>query len=209
MAFTVRSRPARQAILDAARQQFTHDGYERTTVRSVAAAAGVDPSMVMRYYRSKEGLFSAAIDIDLHLPDVRGVPLDQLASLLARHFVSRWEGDLADEAIMVLLRSAVTNASAAERMRTVFSQQVVSLVRAVTADGAEAELRAGMISSHLLGIALSRYILRLPPVAALDAETLIQLATAVLDQFITGPVPPRRTAALGSHAGLPGPAHPP
>ena len=113
MAFTKRSQPAREAILAAARRRFTRDGYERTTIRSVASDAGVDPAMVMRYYRSKEGLFGAAVDIDLHLPDLAGVPPDRIAGLLARHFLSRWEGELADEAIMVLLRSAVTNPAAA------------------------------------------------------------------------------------------------
>jgi AcrR family transcriptional regulator len=191
MAFTARSQPARQAILAAARHRFTHDGYERTTVRAVASDAGVDPSMVMRYYQSKEGLFSAAIDVDLHLPDARNVPLEEIAGLLARHFVNRWEGELADEAIMILLRSAVTNPGAAERMRTVFGRQVVSLVRAVTHDDPNAGLRAGMISSQLLGLALSRYVLRLPPLVALDAEALIAMVTPVLTHFLTGPVPAR------------------
>lgn len=189
MAFTERSQPARQSILAAARQRFTRDGYERTTVRSVASDAGVDPSMVMRYYRSKEGLFSAAVDINLHLPDLTGVPLDRIAGLLARHFVNRWEGDLADEAIMILLRCAVTNPAAAERMRTVFGRQVVSLVRAATHDAPDSEQRAGMISTQLLGIALTRYILRLPPVAALDPETLIEVVTPVLNLFLTHPAP--------------------
>jgi len=194
VAFTARSQPARQAILAAARQRFTHDGYERTTVRSVATDAGVDPSMVMRYYQSKEGLFSAAIDIDLHLPGAAEVPLDQLAGLLARHFVSRWEGDLADEAIMVLLRSAVTNSAAAERIHAVFGRQVVNLVRTATHDDPDAELRAGMISTQLLGIALSRYVLQLPPVATLDPETLIGVVTPVLHHFLTGPIPARQAA---------------
>jgi len=190
MAFTTRSQPARDAILAAARQQFTNDGYERTTIRSVAAAAGVDPSMVMRYYQSKEGLLGAAVDIDLHLPDLTGVSVAEVAAILARHFVDRWEGDLADEAIMVLLRSAVTNAAAAERMRAVFGQQVVGLVRALTNDAADSDVRAGMISSQLLGLALTRYILRLPPVVALDADTLIAALTPVLSHLLTQPIGP-------------------
>lgn len=187
VAFTQRSQPARDAILVAARQRFTREGYERTTIRSVASDAGVDPSMVMRYYGSKEGLFGSAVDLDLRLPDLTGVPVDQVAGLLARHFVDRWEGNLADEAIMILLRSAVTNVAAAERMRTVFGRQVVSLVRAVTDDAPDAELRAAMISTQLLGLALTRYILRLPPVAALDPETLIEVVTPVLRRWLTAP----------------------
>lgn len=194
MVFTTRSQPAREAILAAARQRFTSDGYERTTIRAVASDAGVDPAMVMRYYQSKEGLFSAAVDIDLHLPDLATVPLDQIAGLLARHFVNRWEGTLADEAIMIMLRSAVTNPGAAERVRIIFGRQVVGLVRALTHDSPDSELRAGMISTQLLGVALTRYILRLPPVVALDPETLIAVLTPLLNQVLTGPVPARPAA---------------
>jgi len=189
MVFTARSEPARAAILAAARQHFTRDGYERTTIRAVASEAGVDPAMVMRYYQSKPGLFSAAVDLDLHLPDPTGLPIEQAAGLLARHFVTRWEGELADEAIMIMLRSAVTNPTAADRVRAVFGGQVVTLVRAVTGDSPDSELRAGLISTQLLGIALCRYLLRLPPVAALDPETLIAAVTPVLEQFLTGPLP--------------------
>lgn len=193
MAFTPRSHPARQAIVAAARQRFVRDGYERTTIRAVATDAGVDPSMVMRYYRNKEGLFSAAVDVDLHLPDPTRVPLDQLAGILAAHFVNRWEGDLADEAIMLLLRSAVTNPAAAQRMRTVFDRQVVGVVRAVLPESEDAELRAGLVSTQLLGVALTRYILRLPPVAALDPDSLIELITPLLDHVLTAPLPDGRS----------------
>ncbi|MGI8721644.1 MAG: TetR family transcriptional regulator [Geodermatophilaceae bacterium] len=199
MAFTERSQPARKAILAAARRRFTRDGYERTTIRAVAADAGVDPAMVMRYYQSKEGLFGAAVDIDLHLPDLTDVPLDEISGLLARHFVNRWEGDLADEAIMVMLRSSVTNPKAAERLRSVFGLQVVSLVRAATQNSPDSELRAGMISTQLLGLALSRYILRLPPVAALDPETLIKILTPMLARFLTGTAVPGPEEGCWTH----------
>ncbi len=189
MAFTDRSQAARQAILAAARQRFTRAGYDMTTIRSVATEAGVDPSMVMRYYGSKEGLFAAAVDLDLRLPDLADVPPEQVAGLLARHFVQRWEGDLADEAVMILLRSAVTNPAAAERMRTVFGRQVVSLVRTVTHDAPDSDVRAGMISTQILGVALTRYLLRLPPVANLDREALIAWLTPVLHYHLTGQAP--------------------
>lgn len=184
MTFTRRSQPARAAILAAARQRFSRDGYERTTIRAVASDAGVDPSLVMRYYENKEGLFGAAVDIDLQLPDVTGVPRNQVAGLLARHFVDRWEGDLADEAITVLLRSAVTHPAAAARMRTVFGSQVLDLVRAATQDSPDSELRAGLVSSQLLGIALSRHILRLPPVANLDPDLLITYITPTISRLL-------------------------
>ena len=187
MPFTERSEPTRAAILTAARRRFTNDGYERTTVRSVAADAGVDPSMVMRYFTNKDGLFAAATATDLRLPDLGGIPIDAVPALLARHFVNRWEGDLADEAIMVLLRSAVTNPAAAERLRDVFARQVTTLVRTLTHGAADSETRAGLISTQLLGIALCRYILKLPPVVALSPAALIDAVTPVLRHFLIEP----------------------
>jgi AcrR family transcriptional regulator len=186
MAFTERSRAARDAILAAARRRFTDEGFERTTIRMVAADAGLDPSMVMRYYGSKEGLFSAAVGVDLRLPDPADLPRAELGAMLARHFVGVWEGDPADETLLILLRSAVSHAGAAARIREMFTDQVVPMVRRATGDAADAEVRAGLISTHLLGTALCRYVLRLPPVAAMEADTLVATLAPVLQHFFTG-----------------------
>ncbi len=104
-----RSDRTKAAILQAARLRLASHGYDRTTIRAVAADAGIDPSMVMRYFVSKAQLFDAALDIDLRLPDLTGVPLDDLPGTLVRLFLQRWEVDPADDALLVLLRSAVTN----------------------------------------------------------------------------------------------------
>jgi AcrR family transcriptional regulator len=184
MAFTERSQGTRSAILAAAREQLTTRGYDGTTIRSVAQAAGVDPSMVMRYYESKAGLFDAAIDVDLRLPDPTGVPRARLGELLARHFVARWEGDLADEATTLLLRASTTNPEAAARARALFETQVLQLVRQVTGDASEAPRRAGLLTAHVLGVALCRYVLELPPVVALEAGALIEAVAPVLQHYL-------------------------
>src|SRR3954467_12470767 len=92
-----RSDQTRAAILAAARRRFAADGFERTTIRAIAADAGIDPSMVMRYYGSKDGLFAAAADIDLQLPELATVPRENLGETLARHWVELWEGGLSDK----------------------------------------------------------------------------------------------------------------
>ncbi|HET9255902.1 MAG TPA: TetR family transcriptional regulator [Pseudonocardiaceae bacterium] len=187
MVFTERSRAAREAILAAARRRFTEEGYERTTIRTVAADAGLDPSMVMRYYGSKDGLFSAAIDVDLHLPDLTGVPPSELGATIARHFVVVWESDWGRENLLILLRSAASaHAGAAERVRSVFTSQIVPMVRAATGDAPDAEARAGQLSTYLLGTVLCRYIVRLPPVVAMDADTLAATMAPVLRRILTG-----------------------
>ncbi|MFD7631652.1 TetR family transcriptional regulator [Streptomyces sp. NPDC059851] len=163
----------RAAILRAAQERFAAQGFERTTIRAVAADADIDPSMVMRYFGSKQGLFDAALAVDLRLPDLGAVPEQELPRVLARHFVERWEGDPADDALLVLLRSAVTNEQAAERMRRVFAAQVAPALEAAV--GAERAARAGgLVAAQLLGLAVTRYLLRIPAVAGLPAESVVE-----------------------------------
>lgn len=189
MAFTQRSDRTRAAILEAARRRFAADGFERTTIRAIAADAGIDPSMVMRYYGNKDGLFAAAADIDLRLPDLTTVPRERVGETLVRHWVERWEGDLADEALLVLFRSAITNETAAARLRTIFGTQVATALAAVVDDPAEAPTRAGLVATQALGLALCRHILKLPPVVALDVETLIAGLSPTVERYLTGPLP--------------------
>ncbi|MEV0260147.1 TetR family transcriptional regulator [Streptomyces sp. NPDC050617] len=165
-----RSDGTRAAILDAARRRFAEHGYERTTIRAVAADAGIDPAMVMRYYGSKDRLFEAALAIDLRLPDLRDVPRADIPRRLVRHFLDRWEGDPTDDALLLLLRCAVTNERAAERVRGLLTGQVAPALAAVTDDR-----RLGLLSSQLLGLALTRYLLRVPVVADLTADEVTDL----------------------------------
>ncbi len=186
-----RSDETRAAILEAARRRFAADGFERTTIRAIAADAGIDPSMVMRYYGSKDGLFSAAADLDLQLPDLAAVPREQLGETLVRHWVERWEGGSSDELLIVVFRSAITNEAAADRLRTVFGAQVARAVATVVDDRAEAATRAGLVSTQMLGLALCRYILRLAPVVALDLDTLIATVSDTVQRYLTGPLTAR------------------
>ncbi|MEV4218562.1 MULTISPECIES: TetR/AcrR family transcriptional regulator [unclassified Nonomuraea] len=190
MAFTERSEATRTAILGAARKLFAEQGFAGTTIRKVASLAGVDPSMVMRYYVNKEGLFRAAVDLRLNLEELPAPPRERLGEAMARHFLSRWEGDLSDEAIMLLLRSSSTNALAAQSMRDVFTSQVASFVgRALGCGPEEAARRAGLVSTQLLGLAFTRYVVRLPPVVAMSAEELARSVGPVVQHYLTGDLP--------------------
>ncbi|WP_406439472.1 TetR family transcriptional regulator [Streptomyces sp. NBC_01613] len=175
-----RGSQTRAAILAAARARFAADGYEKATIRAIAADAHIDPSMVMRYYGNKEQLFAAAVDIDLELPDLAAVPADELPQVVVRHFLQRWEGDAADDALLLLLRSAVTNQKAAEHMRSIFMKQV-SPAFGKALDDREAAERAALVSCQLLGLALGRYLLAIPAVTSQPVDTLVdRYAPAIL-----------------------------
>jgi len=181
----------RASILEAARTQFQQQGYDRTSIRSVAAAARIDPSMVMRYYGSKQGLFAAAAHVDLLLPDLSAVPPRRRGRALIEHFIRRWEGDLSDDVLMLLLRSAVTDDGAAERLRTVFQEQLVAALGAVHPPD-EALRRAGLVASQTLGVALGRYLLRLPGLADRAADDLVADLAPTIQRYLTGTLPGSR-----------------
>ncbi|WFE37648.1 TetR family transcriptional regulator [Micromonospora sp. WMMD998] len=189
---TRRSDATRAAILRAARARFAADGYERATIRAIAADARIDPAMVMRYYGSKEGLFAAAAEFDLHLPELAEVPPERLGETLARHFLRRWE---ADGTLVALLRAASTNPGAADRMRDIFAGQLVAAVTRSGADPATAARRAGLVASQILGLALTRYVIRLPPVIDLDPEELVEWVGPTIQRYLTQPFTPSRASA--------------
>lgn len=176
-----RSDATRAAILAAARERFAADGYERTTIRAIAADAGIDPTMVMRYYGNKEGLFAAAAEFDLRLPDLTTGTADQVGAQLARHFLNRWEHD---EAMAALLRAGATNKGAADQMRTIFASQLSPKVAAVCPD--RTAERAALIASQVLGMALCRYILRLPPLVAMPTDEVVAWLGPTLQRYLTG-----------------------
>jgi AcrR family transcriptional regulator len=176
-----RSDATKDAILAAARERFAADGYERATIRAIAADAGIDPAMVMRYFGNKEKLFATAAEFDLRLPDLTDVPREQLGRRVAGHMFDRWNGD---ETLMALLRAAVTHPAAADRMREIFAAQLGPAIHRIAPD--DVPTRAGLLATQVLGLALTRYVLRLPPVVAMDRDMIVAWLGPTLQQYLTG-----------------------
>ncbi|MEU8028396.1 TetR family transcriptional regulator [Streptomyces sp. NPDC049099] len=181
-----RSDATRTAILDAARERFAADGYERATIRAIAKDARIDPSMVMRYYGSKEGLFAAAVALDLRLPDLAGVPKDEVGRELVGHFLGLWEEN---EELTAVLRVGVTNPAGAERMQGIFRDQLLPVARQACPDPEQAPARAALCAAQLLGLALTRYVLRLPPARELTHEELLAWLGPTVQRYLTAPSP--------------------
>ena len=177
-----RSDATKAAILAAAREQFAASGYQAATIRSIASAAAIDPSLVMRYFGNKEGLFAAAAEFDLRLPDLDDLPRESIGAVLVDHFLKRWE---ADDILMALLRTAVTHPAAAERMQAIFATQVAPQVAKLCAEPRSAvAARAGLIASQILGLALCRYVLKLPPVVALPRKEIVRRVGATVQAYL-------------------------
>ncbi|NEW47510.1 TetR/AcrR family transcriptional regulator [Nocardia cyriacigeorgica] len=170
-------------ILAAARERFAADGYDRATIRAIAADAGIDPAMVMRYFGNKERLFAAAAEFDLELPDLSTVPRDLLGSTVVAHFLERWERD---EALLILLRAGVTNEAVAERMRSIFAAQLAPVVARAVEDPRDVPLRAGLAASQILGMALCRFVLAFPPLVAMNRQEVVAWIGPTLQRYLTG-----------------------
>jgi AcrR family transcriptional regulator len=176
------SAETKAVILAAARQRFAEAGFERSTIRAIAADANIDPSMVMRYFGSKDQLFAAAADFDLQIPDLSNVERNDAGARLVAHFLDRWERD---EALVVLLRSSTTNDAAAQRMRKIFSTQLGPVIAGLNPD--DAPRRAGLIATQVLGLALCRYVLQLPPVVAMSRDEAVEWLGPTVQRYLAGP----------------------
>jgi len=174
----------RSDILTAARLRFGSDGYERTTLRAVAADVGVDPALVIRYFGSKQDLFAAAAEFTLDLPDLTAVHPDDVADALLPSFFAVWEEDAT---FVALLRAAMTSQTAADTMRRIFATQVAPKLAAVTPD--YPAQRAGLMGAFVIGLATTRYVLANPAVADLSHDELIGWARPVIRQLLVGPAP--------------------
>ncbi|WP_030620253.1 TetR family transcriptional regulator [Streptomyces sclerotialus] len=181
-----RSDATRAAILTAARDRFAAEGYERATIRAIARDAAIDPSMVMRYYGNKEGLFVAATEIDLRMPDLTAVDPAGLGERLVRHFLDVWEHD---ERLTGMVRVAVTVEAGAERLRAVFRDQLAPVIAAVCPVPDEAPVRAALIGSQIIGMAMARYVVRIPPAAALGHDEVVAWLAPTVQRYLTAERP--------------------
>ena len=154
----------RGVILDVAQRLFSERGYDGTTIRDVATEANIDPALVIRYFGNKEELFVRAAAVELAFPALDELDQASLGEVVVRHFLEVWEGPGASRGLAVLLRSAASNELSAAKLREVFARQVTPLLERVGPRSTTA-LRSALVASQLLGLALGRYVLKLPPLA--------------------------------------------
>jgi AcrR family transcriptional regulator len=183
-----RSDATRAAIRSAARDRFAAEGYDRATIRAIAADARIDPAMVMRYFGSKAQLFAAAADFDLHLPEVGSIHRADAGAAMVRGFLARWA---ADDTLVALLRAAASHPAAAERMRDILAEQITPAVHAflgsdTPGDRQEISRRAGLIATQVLGFAYSRFVLELPQIVELDDDQTVAWLGPTLQRYLTG-----------------------
>ncbi len=179
----------REEILTAARATFAELGFERATIRGIAARSGVDPALVLRYYDSKEQLFQQAIGWPFAVEEVIDQLVDgdpaQLGERLARFIVATWEGEEGEQ-IVALVRAAGAHDEAARALGEFLAHGIIAPV-ASALGATTTPLRTAVVSAQLLGIVLARYVLRSGPLATARPEEIAAVLAPELQQLLAPP----------------------
>ena len=191
MGKTRHSSDTKAEILAAARTRFAAEGYRSASIRAVARDVGVDAALVVRYFGSKPGLFAAATAIDLRIPDLTGVPTGAHGHRLVEHVLSRWDATTPEgQVLLTLLRSAASDAAAAAALRELFASQLVPALRRLITDESEGPQRAALVASQILGLALARSVLELPPFDAMPPDVIAANVGATVQHYLHEPLRP-------------------
>ena len=179
----------RGRILEAARALFGERGYEGATVRAVAARAGVDAALVHHYYGTKQQLFLAAMEIPVDfatvVPSLVAGPPEEVGHRFARFVLGLWDRPELRPLLLGLVRSAATDPVAAGMLRRLLTEgPMLALVTAL--ERPDAELRASLAGSQLIGVLMARYVVGVEPLASLDAESLVATVGPTIQRYLAG-----------------------
>ena len=181
----------REAILAAARSSFAARGYDATTIRAVARDAGVDPALVHRFFGSKDELFVAAMALAVSPSDLverlLAGGVDGVGERLVLAIVSLLDTPGAFAPFLALIRGAVSNEQAATMLREFLTREVLGRLAAAAAPDAP-ELRASLAGSQVVGLAMARYVVRVPPLVDTDPATIAAAVGPTIQRYLTGPL---------------------
>jgi AcrR family transcriptional regulator len=189
------SASTRQAVLDAARVRFASDGFAATTIRRVAADAGVDASQVMQFFGSKDDLFAAVRAIPAsairRFDTAFEGPDEHLGERVVRAFLAAWEGTAEEsEPLMAMLRGAIVNADASAQLRDFIQSRLLhGTAGRAGGSGPDAMLRVGLAAAMLVGIITSRRIIGVPVLVAADTEQIVATVAPAIQHVLVGPAP--------------------
>ncbi|CAM5666918.1 TetR/AcrR family transcriptional regulator [Streptomyces avidinii] len=172
----------------AAREVFAERGYDKTSVRGIAKVAGVDPALVHHYFGSKDDLFAAAIEVSIEpalvVPAIIGEGPDGIGERLARYFLGVWENPVTRVPLLAVIRSALTHEAAAKVLRQLVLRRLLERV-AADLDVPDPTFRAELAASHMVGIAILRYVVQVEPLASADPEKIVALVAPTLQRYLT------------------------
>jgi AcrR family transcriptional regulator len=179
---------SRETVLAAAKKRFASEGYERTTLRSIADDAHVDPAMVLYLFGSKLELFRESLRLIVDpqrlvtaLSDGEG----DVGTRMVRVYLEIWESPETGPSMVTMLQSATSNSDAHEAFRTFMQNYVLTAVSGVLGGDETARLRAMLAASTLVGTAMLRYVMEIPPLATLPGDDLVRVLAPTVTRYLT------------------------
>jgi AcrR family transcriptional regulator len=183
----------RDSILRAARARFAAHGYDAATIRAIASDARVDPALVHHFYGTKERLFVEAMRFPAVpseiLARVASTSRSRLGEAIVRTVLEVWASEATRSQALALVRSAITNERAARMLREFVTGTILSVIATSVADE-DAELRASLVASQIVGLAIARYVVRLEPLASASDDEVVAAVGPTLQRYLTGAIEP-------------------
>jgi AcrR family transcriptional regulator len=182
----------RDRILASARELFARNGIDKTSIRAIASAAGVDAALVHHYFGTKQQLFVAAIRIPIDplqvIGPLRETPIDELGLKLPSLLLPLWDSEMGSGLIATLRSLLAGNEVSLVRS---FLQEVVAVEVGARVDDppGSGRIRVQFVASQLVGVVMARYILELEPFNSLPVQQVAATIAPNLQRYLTGDLP--------------------
>ncbi|GAT71982.1 TetR family transcriptional regulator [Microbacterium sp. HM58-2] len=180
---------SRERIIGAAVDEFGEHGYDGSTIRSIAARAGVDSALVHHYFGTKADLFAEAVGIplrpDIDVPGILDGPRDQVGERLVRYVLEAFEQPDVRRRGVMLMRTAIGSRLTTPLLAGFLSRELIGRI-AKRLGVEDAELRATLVASQIAGMLLTRYVLKLGPIAAAPVDELVARIAPTVQRYLFG-----------------------
>jgi len=183
----------RERILLEARRAFAESGYTGASLRHIAARAEVDPALIHHYFGTKEQLFLATVQIPINPAEViariADGPIDSIGARLVGTMMGVWESE-SGPAMVATVRRVLADPSDTRSLQEFVAGQIIRrVIAAVRPRPEESSIRAALVTAHILGLVVGRYVLAMAPLATIPREQLIASVGATVQRYLTGPLP--------------------
>jgi AcrR family transcriptional regulator len=183
---------SRKDILDAARHLFAERGFEATGVRDIAAMAGVDPAMINHHFGNKEKLFLAIlespVDPRVHIETVLLGPNESMAERLLTTMLTVWDSPVGVAGVAVMRTGLHSEWGASLLREFLVNRALAPIVAALNLPAEEARWRTSLLASQMAGLIITRYVLKLEPLASMPRDRVVAAVAPNLQRYLTGPL---------------------
>lgn len=190
----------RDSILTAARARFAQSGFDKTSIRAVAADAGVDPALVHHYFGTKQQLFAAVVqlpvDPEVVLTQIDAAPLDRLGETIVRTVVGLWDSPAGTGAV-ALVRSLVAGGDVSLVRDFLLAVVLERVRRRIATDADDGRTRVALAASQMVGVVVTRKIVNLQPVAEMSLDQVVAAVGPTLQRYLTGDIGAGRPEPTG------------